>query len=160
MLWCRDEFTRVGREQVSRAADKEEETEKGQATNAGSDLEVIEVTGQERGEQEAGGQAMIRVAEEANPTVGEEAKGEVPFVRKRRRLTKLGEMVPVREGTSGVEVVPTEEEASPEEDGRGTIEGSRVRGETRTGEEGEGSRAELPLIIVPAEQPSQREQPA
>lgn len=84
---------------------------------------------------------------------------EVPLIQKMRRITKLGEMVPVREGTTAGEVVPPGEGAMPEEDGRETIEGAQVRGEPRTGEEGEGSRAELPLIIVSAEQPSERERP-
>lgn len=140
--------------------EKRKATKKGQGTSAGSDPEVIEVTGQERGEPEAGEQATVRVAGEAKPAVEEEVEGEVPLVQKRRRLTKLGEMVPVREGTSGGEVVPTGEGGPPEEDGRRAVEGARVSGEPRAGEESGGSQVELLLRNVSAEQPSQVERPA
>lgn len=140
--------------------EKRKATEKGHPISAGSDSEVIEVAGQDREEQEVGEQALVKVAAKANPMVGEEVEGEVPFVRKRKKLTQLREMAPVREGTSGEEVVPTGEGGPPDENGRGVVEGATVKGELRTKEEGEGSRAELPLIIVPAKQLSQREPPA
>lgn len=81
----------------------------------------------------------------------EETDDEVPPVRKMKRLTKLGEMVPVREGTAAGEVVPQGEGAMPEEEGREAGEGAQVMGKPRTGEEGEGPWAKMPLIIVSAE---------
>lgn len=46
------------------------------------------MTEQVRKEQEVVGQATIRDAREANPSVEEEAEVEIPLVRKRRRLNE------------------------------------------------------------------------
>lgn len=68
--------------------EKRKATEMGQAPSAGSEPEVIDVTGEERWEQEAIGQATIRGVGKANPVVGEEADAKVPLVQKMRRLIK------------------------------------------------------------------------
>lgn len=54
--------------------------EKGQTPSAGSEPEVIEVTGQERGEQEVVGQLTNRGVGETNSVVEEKIGTEVPLI--------------------------------------------------------------------------------
>lgn len=59
-----------------------------------------------------------------------------------------------------MEVVPTGEGIMPGLDEREAREGVQLMGESRSEEEGKKARAELFLVIVPAEQPSQGERPS
>lgn len=118
--------------------------EKGQAPSAGSELEIIEVTGQEKEEQEAVGQATSRGAREANPIVAEETEAEVPLVRKRRRLTKVGDIVPAWEGASSEEVVAAMDGAGQREDGREVGEDASAQEGSQSGDGAEEAPTELP----------------
>lgn len=130
--------------------------EKGQTTNPASEPVVLEAAGRARAEQETGAHPAARVSKEVSSDAsGEaEAEAEVPLVRKRRRLTRLGDMVPAREVTPTGGGVPTGEGSTRADEGR------QAREVPRTGEGCAEPRADLPLIIVPAERSAQGERPA
>lgn len=120
--------------------------EKGQAPSTGSEPEVIEVTGHERGEQETVGRVTIKGAKGANPAVEEEAEAEVPLVQKRRRLMKVGDMVSTREGASSGEVVPATDGSDHREKSREVGEDASAPEGSRADDGAEETRAELPLV--------------
>lgn len=78
-------------------------------------------------------------------------EAEVPLVRNKRKLTKIGDMVPTREGTSTKEVVLIGDGVGQKKEEREAVEEVSAREGPRAGDRAEEARAELPLVIVPFE---------
>lgn len=86
----------------------------------------------------------MKRADERVVEVEELSEAEVPLVRKRRRLMRVGTIVSIEERVSANEAMPTRNEAEQTVTGEGMVarEGSQAR-------KGDEERQVLPLVMVP-----------
>lgn len=119
--------------------EKRKAMEKGQTPSADSKPEVIEVTWQEVAEQ-----VTIQDPGEADPVTEEEVEVKVPLLQKRRRLTKVSDMVPAREDGSTWKVVPARDGASQRDKEREVREDASAQERPWVREETEEARADCP----------------
>lgn len=152
----------MGREHVARATNKREEED----DREGAGVEHRQRAGGDRGDRarkrgtKTIGWATSWSVGEDNPIVEEETEVEVPLVQKRRRLTKVGDILLAKEGASSGEVLAIIDGVDQREEGREVGENASARERSQSGDGAEQVRAELPLVVVPFEQAAERGRPA